>query len=980
MSKKPIQSRKFLEEQVKFMLNEIDGGDPTTIDGKLTMKRSHLTKAQKDKNKNSLEKAPEEIIKGLYEPFVVIGNRIFNKLYGGNLEQALGSLNYDKEAGSKKNFEDLKSVKDFFVLFSEPNLSDQQLGLNSMGDYLDPKFAKPSKYLKKYVSFINTKLVPKWNQVKKNENQRFSKELYEKLYRSIYSSAPKTSGTGIPMRFGTAGSYSTITDKKTLEEKNFFIIAAKTRMPFAQFALLCLRPFQELISSISNMYGEDQLTTVRELSSQNNITELLSSYKDYFVGSLNSEDKEILRNTFLAFSVAKMVDPSGNTPLSKWYQIVSKDPPNMKIGGKSIGYYVAYFRSWIALSLAEWNALKMLLQRIRKKKTNLFSWPMLLIMGIQLIDPLKYLDTGSPISLPDSVNVLKGKIPGAIDKTLKVINDIEKTKPKDGDWFFTAEENETWRREFSEIEKILKNELESGGVTKVMDSAAEKYKTWKDIQGSYKEMFTLMRMYLQLEINKDNIEANKQALKESKSGIIDFYNRVRVPADSLFETKVANTGSGITEPMKTTIINRKQLSSIVSETLLEKDENEETELEKQKEEEKKKKEAEAIEKAKKTQMDAEIAAAQAAAYDEVKNRKDDDLYTFLAHGLFAFGKKHIKIVKGDLDGVKFSFGKINQSLIKGYGLTASNVSDKSVAAQGLWKKAVGAEKKLTIKTLNAQFFEKYEQIFPTSARDSLAAKHKTYDDFEVGRRGSEIALFAPGKDGFTPAITQVGLYHEINSFDSLKAVTQASFPVYSYFAPRLYKGEPKTSVFILTSDPGEAAEIMLFQSLHPSQFENTQGSASKTMRIDTFDKLFQTSLSDQAILIREQYEQAVMSGEGFKLSDYVENYKTLSNSAANDNVEKQYITAMYDYVNFLAEMVATADYLGKLSNANKAVAEILDQEASKPTEIVSKQQNEQVAAATMMVQLEKLSIIDKQLKSKGLKLHLDKKLVNNLSK
>ena len=89
---------------------------------------------------------------------------------------------------------------------------------------------------------------------------------------------------------------------------------------------------------------------------------------------------------------------------------------------------------------------------------------------------------------------------------------------------------------------------------------------------------------------------------------------------------------------------------------------------------------------------------------------------------------------------------------------------------------------------------------------------------------------------------------------------------------------------------------------------------------------------------------------------------------------------MYDYVNFLAEMVATADYLGKLSNANKAAAKILDQEASKFTERFSRGQNEQVAAATMMVQLEKLSIIDKQLKSKGLKLYLDKKLVNNLSK
>ena len=126
MSKKSIQSRKFLEEQVKLMLNEYASGTP-----------SSWFRSLSDVEKAVVETAIG-ILEGGYEQFVAIGNQIINKLYGGNFEQAFGSLNYDKKPGMEKNLEDLKTVKDFFILFSEPNLADQELGSAGMGDYLDP--------------------------------------------------------------------------------------------------------------------------------------------------------------------------------------------------------------------------------------------------------------------------------------------------------------------------------------------------------------------------------------------------------------------------------------------------------------------------------------------------------------------------------------------------------------------------------------------------------------------------------------------------------------------------------------------------------------------------------------------------------------------------------------------------------------------------------------------------------------------------
>ncbi len=966
MSKKTIQSRKFLEQQVKLMLNEqsYEDYDIDSVTGEPAAVAQDFI--------DSLEPKPAWV-QGLYEPFVAIGNQIINKLYGGNFEQAIGSLNYDKEAGSKKNFEDLRSVKDFFILFSEPNLADQQLGLKDMGDYLDPKFAKPSKYLKKYLSFINTKLVPKWNQIKKNKNQRFSAELYSDLYRSIYSSAPKTRGSVLfSMRGTPAGQHSTITNRKTLKEKNFFNIAAKLRMPFAQFALLCLRPFQELISNVSSMYEQEQITTVGELSSQGNIMDLLSSYKNYFVKSLNSKDKEILKNTFLAFSVAKMVDPSGGTPLDQWYQIISKDPPKVKIGGKSLGYEVAYLVTDWTLIGAEYRALQSILQRTIKKRVKLLSWWTVAFAAFYIIDPLKYLDTGSPVSLPDSspdsLKLFKAKIPGAIDKTLKVISDLEKTKPKDGDWFFTTEENEAWRREFSEIEKVLKKELETGAAIRVLDSAAKKYKTWKNIQGSFKEMFTLMRMYLQFEINKDNIEESKQALKGSKNLMIDFYNQVRIPDTSfIFHVKAPDLGSETNESMKTTITNRKQLSSIVSKILLEQGEEVEirhmTAAEKQADNE-------AAEKAKRAEHEKQIDAVRRKAGEVRKEmlKTDGDLYEFLEKGWRTYAVKHVssELQKDIPTKVREEYPIINKKIIEDHGLTGYNVSEKLKNAQGLWKKANGAEDKLTMDSLTKEFSKKYEQIFPTSLRKSLSARFRR--DHGLGP-DDYLSIFRPGKDGFTPHASRVGLYHEIESLDVLdlkqsQGGTQDSFPIYCYFAPRLYEGDPNSSVFMLTDDPGEAREVLYRQSLRDDEYANHKGSVSKIMRIDSLDKLFPMyTLSQRAELHRLQYEKAIFVGTGFDLSSYVKNYKRFMTGAKDDKVEMQYITAMRDYVLFLAEMTATADYLGKIGEANQEVAKLLANEASKEGAVL----NERLAAATMMVHLEKLSIIDKAFKDGGLK-------------
>lgn len=956
MSKKSIQSRKFLEKQVKLVLSE----QPLA---------SGFPYPDTDKMKIAIEKGMIDILQGLYEPFVAIGNQIINKLYGGNLEQALGSLNYDKEAGSKKNFEDLKSVKDFFILFSEPNLADQRLGLKNMGDYLDPKFAKPSKYLKKYLSFINTELVPQWNQAKNNKNQKFSAKLYTDLYKSIYSKAPRTRGSVLfSMRGTPAGQHSTITDIKTLKKKNFFNIAAKLRMPFAHFAILCLNPFQEFISNYSEAIEGEQFKTIRDFSNLESAEELLNKYKDYFVNSLDLEDKEILKNTFIAFSVAKLVDPSGGTPLSKWYQIVSRDPPNMKIGGKSFGRTIAKFYTDSVLDYAEWKAMASLLEKTIKKPVNFLSWWSLVILSFYMIDPLKYLDTGFPISLPDSsldsLKIFKAKIPGAVDNTLKAISDIEKTKPRDSDWFFTSQENETWRREFSEIEKVIKKELETAAAIKVLDSAAKKYQTWKNIRGSFKEMFTLMRRYLQLEINKDNIEQNKEALKDSKNLMIDFYNQVRVPDTSfLFKVTGSDLGSETNESMETTIINRKQLSSIVSKILLEQNE-EETEAEK-----KKKKEAQRDKKIK----DRFKAAGEA---EQKRIKIDGDLYKLLNSGLKKYFNKHKKFSqnsKVDIPDVAFPIE--NEQLIKNHGLTSFNVSKKLSAAQGLWKKAQNAEQNLTMDILTKQFSKKYEQIFPTSLRKSITAKFRK----DIGDPEAHHSLFIPGEDGFTPAISKFGLYHQIESLDVLRTpgVTQVNFPIYCYYAPRLFEGRPNSSIFILTGNPGEASKIMYYQSDRKSAFANTKNSASKTMRIDSLDKLFPVAtLSQRAELHRLRYKKALLLNEKFSLDFYMKKYTSIIKQTES-RVETMYITAMRDYIFFLGEMTQTADYLGKIGEANQKAAKILAEQASKPRKVFGVQDNERIAAATMMVHLEKLSVIDKALKEKGLNLAMKKYLTDS---
>ena len=65
MSKKSIQSRKFLEEQVKLMLNEYASGTP-----------SSWFRSLSDVEKAVVETAIG-ILEGGYEQFVAIGNQIW---------------------------------------------------------------------------------------------------------------------------------------------------------------------------------------------------------------------------------------------------------------------------------------------------------------------------------------------------------------------------------------------------------------------------------------------------------------------------------------------------------------------------------------------------------------------------------------------------------------------------------------------------------------------------------------------------------------------------------------------------------------------------------------------------------------------------------------------------------------------------------------------------------------------------------------
>lgn len=496
MSNITVANRKFLEKQVKSVLNEF---------------RGEMAKKWIEFN--------ADLWQGMLSGLVDLGNFLVSNLlyHGVNLDRALKTLNLPDEAGGEQNQKDLQEIKDFLSIFDALAPTE---GRWSDGNIISPKYQAESRYFLNYVKRANDLVESKRRWGRHSWAARLKGE---EIYSKLYDQMTRRGRVSIRMR-GIA------IDKSFFEQQGFFKKMSEINMPLVNASLLFLRPFY---------YETIEFDPSFQSTTQESYQEMIDDYKQTFITKYNDKSNSTFSILFQAFKIASIADPSAQHSLTEWFWAV-KTKTDKGSGPEGTVSAIGSSIPWLAYALGEYSFIEKTIGKITSSKNphKFTSLPAILVLVY---------DVFSPLAL-----TRRSGIKDIIQETINIIEDIEKTKDSSGSWIFTDSENKKWKTKFLEVNALLQKYHQGfmrDNAWSSIDAKLYKYKNYVVPAFKYLSETSISN------INSNNIEDIKAQLKKSVSTIEQHFDKtsgtsISGPAIDALKENIDNNKKILTEDRK----------------------------------------------------------------------------------------------------------------------------------------------------------------------------------------------------------------------------------------------------------------------------------------------------------------------------------------------------------------------------------------------------------------------------------------------